>query len=190
MRAHPRKTGAATASVAVGLALLVAGCDAVSDDPVPTVAKAPFVCDGVPLEGARLMTGTPEIERYSSGGEWGDPSEPIVCNLNGPDGSGVLTVSQGPLVWYGFDDPTAYIETVAGREGTQEIAASAQGAGYAYRESENSASAQWACGEHRLMVNVYRLAGGDRDPLTDVSRYLTSMLPWACEGAEVPARTG
>lgn len=177
------------AAAVVGVLAALAGCTTGSTEPVPTLAEEPFVCDGVPLDGIRLMTGTDEIERESSGGTWGDVTDPVVCNVRTADGSGLVTVSQEPLEWFGVGDAEAYLEEVAGRQGAQRIEAEATGGGYAYPEGEETVSAQWACGEQRVALTVYRLAGGDRDPLTDVSRYLTSMLPWACDGADAPVRT-
>lgn len=116
-------------------------------------------------------------------------TDPVVCNLRTADGSGLATVSQEPLEWVGVEDAEAYLAEVAGRQGAQRIEAEAPGGGYAYPEGEQTVSAQWVRGEQRVALTVYRLAGGDRDPLTDVSRYVTSILPWACDGADAPRRT-
>lgn len=56
MSAH-RRVVAAPAVVGV-LAGLV-GCTSGSTKPVPTIAEEPFVCDGVPLDGVRLITPAP-----------------------------------------------------------------------------------------------------------------------------------
>lgn len=189
MKATVRPTRSIRSVVAaVALGAVLAGCTNGSDEPVPTTAQEPFVCDGVPLEGARLITGESGIERESSGGSWNDMTDPIVCNLQTADGPGVLTVSQEPLDWAGASDAETYLKTLAEKQDARQITAEADGGGYAYPEGDDIASAQWACHDYRLTVTAYRLAGGDRDPLTDVSRYLTSMLPWACGGQDAPPR--
>jgi len=168
----------------VGLTGLT-GCTSPDTTPVPTVAAEPWACTGVPMRAIELMSGRENLKAEEAG-SWGEEDE-FHCRVLTQDDHLVLTVS------YDFD-PTGTVGTeetelplMADTEGSVALdGGDTPGGGYAYPASGGGAQAMWWSGQQWLAVTLERPAGGDRDPVADVSTMLVSMLPWAFGGEDPP----
>lgn len=171
--------------------LSLAGCGVGgSTTPVPLEAKAPFLCTGVPREGVELLSGARSLQVSEGTGGWGAEEDSFACFVRVSDADeGVISVTREPLDWHGSASAQEYLEQFEGTALWTPIDGEGPGAGYAAQETPGSATAQWICGDDRVIVNAFMLAGGDRDPVEDVGRLMLSMLPWACGEAEAPERT-
>ena len=169
-----------------GTALLMSGCSSPDLTPVPTIAAAPYACEGVPGESAELIAGEP-LDPSGPHGTWGDDDGLFACSLVGE--STLVQVEERSVTsspWGRTTEDTlrAWESFSAGRP----LDLDAPGSGYLWG-SEEDFTAGWVCNERSLTV----AASGDhvegRDRAEDVTRMLTSMLPWACEGEDVPPAT-
>lgn len=179
MRAPGRVAG-------VALLALVAGCVAeVPDDPVPTTAEVPVLCDGVPLRGLELMTGTEELAYDGDAVHpWDDD---FLCSAAAPDGPSV-SVSHQNTAGLGVGSVDEQIDELRAHEGAVSIDSEAAGAGYVIADGSQP-YARWICQDGtRTEVRLSATPAG-RHVTEDLSRYLTSILPWACRDADVPTRT-
>lgn len=159
---------------------LLAGCSTVDTTPVPLDSAPPFICDQVPRSSVELITGTDDL-RPSSSGAWGDDGG-FRCFIKNGDGDGVLSVFTSPVLWYGHHTAEGYIASFAASDDWAQIdpGGDVAGSGYVSQELDDLTTAQWACHGNRLVVSVFQHAGGERDPLVDVSRLTVSLLPTAC----------
>jgi len=172
-----------TVATVVGAVLLVSGCSSPDLTPVPTVAAQPFACEGVPGDSAELIAGE-TLEASGPHGTWGDDDLLFGCSLVGEHTlvqveEMSVTISpwgraeQDTLrAWESFADARA-------------LDLGAPGSGYVFGSREDF-TAGWVCNGRSLTVT----AAGDpvegRDRAEDVTNLLASMLPWACEGEDVP----
>jgi hypothetical protein len=178
--------------VAVGLAALcLAGCNGqqVDHTAVPDVATGPYACAGVPWAGARLMAGTDDLEVQVNSGRWGAEkiADQLHCSLATPDGA-EQSRSVAVRDYGAFAPADVTAEAMRGIEGAQSIRADQPGEGYVWDHDESLVKAGWVCDERHVVVDFFHYGQpvGDRDAHTDVARYLTSMLPWACGNEDVP----
>jgi hypothetical protein len=178
--------------VAAGLAALcAAGCNSQepTDTPIPEAATGPYACPGVPWEGARLMAGTDELAVQHNSGRWGaeETADQFQCSLATPDGaerSRAVEVRD-----YGAFAPSEVTAEAMRRiDRSQLIQADQPGEGYVWDHDESLVKAAWVCDGRHLVVDFFHYGQPveGRDPHADVSRYLVSMLPWACGGEDVP----
>ncbi|WP_273653299.1 hypothetical protein [Cellulomonas fimi] len=174
-----RNTRAAlTGAGALALLALLAGCSTPDDSPVPTLAEAPWICPGVPQTGVELALGGPAEVETTNSWEPGLGHATFQCFAERGDDARLMVTYGGP----GSGPSPQDVRT--GR-GAVPISADADGEGWA-EHAEGSSVATWQCGDNILRVGLVGPVDG-RDGLTDVSNLLVSMLPWACEGEEVPA---
>ena len=172
---------AGTASVA---ALALVGCSSPDLSPVAAVAAGPFACDGVPLRGAELMSGRDDLEVTVSNGGWQRPTDNLDCELSTSDGEVVVHVSHRQVSTSGFRT-TADFLAYLGEGDRHPIDADASGGGFVDPATENSAGGVWTCDDVVLQV-IMLGRPRDRDPVADVSAFITSMLPWACGDEDAP----
>lgn len=168
----------------LGVALVAACTSAPDAAPVPLDATGPFVCDGVPSTGVELILGGP-VERESSSGRWADPR--FGCIVHPTDGrASSVTVSYRDVSegaeWGDTDE--AVLRTLSAQGGATAFEADVPGAGYRYGDT-----AGWVCSGRFLLVSALGETPPGRDWEQDVERLAVSLLPWACAGAEAPART-
>lgn len=183
MSARSRALVRVVGAVGVGT-LLLAACTGPSTDPVPTTADGPWVCDGVPRAGVELLLGG-DGEVTSTGGEWGDDVDGFSCIVEHPGGGSVI-VSEEPTAWERFNasEDENVLGVLSEQGGAEPIEADAPGAGYVY----DRPGAAWVCDGRLLFVSEGQDIDVDgRDVRDDLSNLLVSMLPWACDGASVPA---
>ena len=165
---------------------MLAACSSPDPSPVPAEATGPFACAGVPLHPVELMTGTDDLVVRDSGGGWRRTTGYVSCGFSPPDGGAVFSVRHVSVDVAGFAssaDVLAYLE-----DGGQRIPieADAPGAGYiSAPEGSDDAHADWTCDDFVLQVNLYRTVEG-RDPVADLSAFVTSVLPWACGDEDAP----
>lgn len=164
-------------------------------EPVATEASAPFLCDGVPLEGLeRLANITGLTADDTDTGSW--DSNFRCAAMDGDDA--VVQVSAhatGPLGEAPIEDQIAELASLAE---AVPIDAQADGGGAGFVLPDRGVPlARWLCEDGtRTDVELFRSPLGDspsdadRDALTaDLSRYLVSLLPWACGDTQPPSAT-
>ena len=184
------RAGFRPAAIGVLSSLVLAGCvGGVDGTPVPTTAAEPFLCTGVPREGVELLSGVSDLRVSEGAGAWDDSAWSFACFVSTADDDGVVSVDSEPAVWHGFETAEDYLAQFEGSDTWVPIDGTGPGGGYAGRPSEDLVEAQWACGERRIRVTAFTVAGGGRDPVEDVSRLMVSMLPWACGDQDAPPRT-
>ena len=144
--------------------------------PVPPVAQGPYLCDGVPREGAELILGG-AVEVTRNVGDWGSDERSFACIIE--RGEGLITVYEEPIE---RSYPTVAL-WADHNEGMEWFDVDAPGQGYV--TLDDPGVAEWACGNRLVRVVISSIAPG-RDKKADVITYLTSMLPWACGDTEPP----
>ncbi|MDC7120355.1 hypothetical protein OMK64_02265 [Cellulomonas fimi] len=175
-----RRTPATLTGLA--LALLLGACSTPDDSPVPTTAAAPWACPGVPQEGVDLILGgAAEDTETRNSWEPGLGHATFGCLADRGDDARLTVTYGGP-----GSGPTA--DSMKTMRGAVPITADATGEGWADQSDELNV-AVWECGDNVLMVRFEGTVEG-RDSLTDATHLLVSMLPWACDGAEVPGLPG
>jgi len=147
--------------------------------PVPQVAQGPYLCAGVPQDGAELILGGP-VEVTRDEGEWSSDDDSFRCALE--RGGGMITVDESPISSGPIPDPQMFLEEYRSSTVAEEFEADAPGHGF---YTQHPSSAEWLCGERYLTVTISGTAAG-RDKKADVISYLTSMLPWGCGDQEPP----
>ncbi|MGH8775797.1 MAG: hypothetical protein ACRDWI_11675 [Jiangellaceae bacterium] len=186
MRTRPPVRLALVASVTV-VALGAAGCTGSdTDTPVPETAEAPFGCPGVPLRGAELMSGEESLEVAEESGDWGDVPGEFFCFLQAADddeSETAVIVEEREVESAGFGGADEVLEMLRTTEGGHPIESRQPGEGYAF--GFGSVEAWWVCEDRLVKTTLFTPVEG-RDPHEDVSRYLGSMLPWACGSEDVP----
>lgn len=166
----------------------LAGCVHPEVDPVPLEASAPFLCDGVPEEGASLMTGHDDLVVLDRAGALPNLAGGVRCAVGPPGGKTALSVLWESIEGMGVGFPEAYLDRMAEEQNAREIVADADGGGFVVGPDERP-HGRWVC-ENSTMVTVTLYEGlTARDGFEDVSRYVTSLLPWTCGDAEPPKRT-
>lgn len=183
-------------SAGVALAIIgAAGCTDAADTetPVPSTAEARFGCPGVPLRGAELMSGNEELSAGDDSGRWGDDGGEFYCRLVDSDDEDdtAVIVREMPLSHAFSGSAESVVETMRSNTGAQRIESDQPGEGYVWPSGERSSggtvvNAWWVCDDRFLQVDLYTRDFEGRDFLEDVSRYVSSMLPWACAGDDVP----
>jgi len=149
--------------------------------PVPQVAQEPYLCAGVPQQGAELILGgTVEVTRDE--GEWGSDHDSFRCTIE--RGEGAIDVLEEPISRIPVTGPQMFLEEYRSSTAEEEFEADAQGYGFA--STEGPAVAEWLCGDRHVRVVISRGVHG-RDKKADVITYLTSMLPWGC-GDQAPPK--
>jgi hypothetical protein len=173
-----RELGMTAAVLAV---LTAGGCTGPSQDAVPTAADSPYVCAGVQRRGAELALGGDVVADRESG-TWGGYPVGFNCAVDGPSGATIL-VNEKPSEGSGWgSNDSEVLATLAEQGNAAKIDADAPGAGYAFGGS----SAGWVCDQRFVLVELLDAETEGRDHAADAERLLVSMLPWACDGADVP----
>ena len=181
------------ALAAVGLAVLcIAGCNGqeMDDTPVPEAATGPYACPRVPWEGARFdgrhrrPRGPGRLRSVGCRGS----ADQFHCSLatrDGADQSRAVEVRD-----YGaFAPAEVTAEAMRGIDGAQAIRADQPGGatcGTTTRAWSRPAGSATS-GTSSWDFFHYGQPAQGRDAHADVTRYLTSMLPWACGGEDVPS---
>ena len=175
--------------VALAAGLVVAGCSGPdATTPVPTEATDPYVCTGVPERSLELMLGGAVMSTREYG-TWGLEGRGFMCDIaRVGDGRGVVLIEEWDVGTKQGIEPEQALEMFALERDAASITAEAPGAGYAIGDEE-SGSAKWVCGERMLVVSTSGVRDFGRDQRADAEALLVSMLPWACDGEEVPERT-
>jgi len=177
--------GRASRTLVAGLALVavLAGCSRPDTSPVPTTAASPYVCDGVPQEGAALALGG-KASVQSQAGSWTTDRPNFVCILDGSGDRGlqVDVVESGRI---GATDQEA-LEEIRRTNDVDPIEADGPGAGFVTKPGAGT-TAHWVCDGRYLQVSLDGDPVKGRDGDQDVENLLVSMLPWACGGEDVPA---
>lgn len=170
------------------VSILLSGCSEPDKSAVPTEAKDPFVCAGVPAGAAELILGG-GVVKHSSFGEWGLKDEGFQCAVGRDDGgSELIQVQEWAIATKLGGNADDALSLFAAEADATKIDAGSDGAGYVAGTSE-SGSASWACGERMLTVDLIRVETEGRDQRADAQALLVSMLPWACGGERAPAQT-
>lgn len=166
---------------------VVAGCTAeAAQEPVPTTAESPFLCDGVPLLGHRLLTGAGNLSY--AGDAFRPWDDDVLCVAEGPGGESVA-VSHQATEGLGLGSVKEQVEELRAHTSATRIDADAPGEGYVIPDGEQPYG-RWVCDDGtRTEVRLASSPPSGRDVSEDLSRYLTSILPWACGDAEAPERT-
>ncbi|TQL02795.1 hypothetical protein FBY24_1880 [Cellulomonas sp. SLBN-39] len=164
-------------------ALVVTGCAGPDLTAVPTTASAPYACDGVPRASVELIVGGP-VEVSNATDDWGAEYDTFLCDLTGEHG--LVTVDETSVVQSPWGRTEEDVLAVMGSSSASApLDLDAPGSGFTWGD----ASAGWVCDGR--VITVY--AAGDpvpgRDRTADVTHLLTSMLPWACHGEDVPPAT-
>jgi hypothetical protein len=173
-----------TLAALAGLALVVVltGCSRPDTSPVPTTAESPYVCDGVPLEGAELtLAGKASVDKQS--GSWITERPNFLCVLDG-SGDRMLQIDVVESVRIGPTDEKA-LEVIEKTNDAEPIEADAPGAGYVTKPGAGTV-AHWVCDGRYIKVTFRGDDVKGRNGNQDVENLLVSMLPWACGGDEVP----
>jgi len=169
----------------LGLVVVLAGCTSPDTSPVPTTAESPYVCDGVPLEGAELtLAGEASVDTQSGSWSSDGPNRPnFLCILSG-SGDRSLQID---VVESGRIAPTdeKALEVIEKTNDAEPIEADGPGAGYVTKPGAGTV-AHWVCDGRYIKVSFDGDAVKGRDGNQDVENLLVSMLPWACGGDEVP----
>ncbi|MGH8824313.1 MAG: hypothetical protein ACRDVN_07550 [Jiangellaceae bacterium] len=180
---------ARSAAWAALVLLAVAGCTgADAETPVPETAEAPFGCPGVPLRGAELMSGEETLEVAEETGDWGDVPGEFFCFLQAAeddDAETAVIVEERDVESAGFGTADEVVEMLRTTDGAHPIESTQPGEGYVFGSGSDSVDAWWVCSDRLVKTTLLSPVEG-RDPHADVSRYLASMLPWACGGEQVP----
>ena len=148
--------------------------------PVPQVAQGPYLCGGVPQEGAELILGG-TVEATRDEGEWGSDDDSFRCTIE--RGEGAIDVLEEPISSGPISDPQMFLEHYRSSTAAEEFSADAQGYGFA--SVDGPAVADWLCGDRYLRVVISRGVHG-RDTKADAIAYLSSMLPWGCGDTDPP----
>jgi hypothetical protein len=136
------------------------------------------------------MAGTDDLEVQVDSGQWGAEvtADQFHCSLATPEGaeqSRAIEVRD-----YGaFAPAEVTVEAMREMDRAQPIRADQPGEGYVWDHDVSLVKAGWICDERQVVVDFFHYGQPveGRDPQTDVTRYLTSMLPWACGGEDVPS---
>ena len=168
----------------VGAALALAALAGCTDGPdvetpVPTRAEGAYLCPGVPGDPVALMTGRDGLQVSRSTGEWGAEAM-FVCSVEDGDGDAVLTVTEQDLA-----SASTSVEALLEENPDHQVIESGTDRGGVSYQSGDRALARFVCGDRFLSVEVLVVPEG-RDGADDTARYLTSLLPWACDGDPVP----
>lgn len=164
--------------------VMVAGCGSGSSEPVPTSAAEPYVCEGVPSVGLERMTGVDDLRAEDQHPWAGDV---FTCEVLDERGSTVVFVYRDDRLVAGMGSPEDQLAAgLAG--GGVEVVASAPGRGYVIADGEHS-EARWACEDGVRTEILLQQPDRDRDLQEDLSRYLVSILPWACGDEDPPPAT-
>lgn len=182
--------------LSAGVALMIlsaAACTSGADTetPVPTTAETPFGCPGVPLRGAELMSGAEELSATDGSGRWGDDSGGFYCRLDDSDDDAGIHVQEMPLSHAFTGTAESVVDTMRRNAGAQRIDSDEPGQGYVWPSGERSSggmvvNAWWVCDGRILQIDLYTRDFEGRDFLADLSRYVSSMLPWVCGDGDVP----
>lgn len=135
------------------------------------------------------MAGTDDLEVQVDSGRWGaeESADQFHCSLATPEGaeqSRAIEVRD-----YGAFAPAELtVDALRGIDSAQQISADQPGEGYVWEHDESLMKAGWVCDERHVVVDFFHYGQPveGRDAQTDLTRYLTSMLPWACGGEDVP----
>lgn len=171
-----------TGTAGLILLTLVAGCSGPDLSPVPTTATAPYACDGVPRTSAELITGEP-VTADVSNHNWGDDQQPFLCSLVSEHG--LVQVEEAPVEQDSWGPTEASV--IAAMQATTDdppLQLDAPGTGYTW----GGHTAGWVCNGRVITVAIGDSVSG-RDRLADATNLLASMLPWACNGEDVPEAT-
>lgn len=162
------------ACVAVLAIAAVSGCTTPDTAPVPDVADAPFVCDGVPERGMELTLGGKVTAEQT--GSWRADGPAFSCAVDG--GAGRVLVTYG--------DPTTFLslDDASQQGGAEPLELDADGAGYLFGGA--APTAMWVCGDRVLAVETFDVDTRGREASDDARNLLASMLPWACDGEDAP----
>ncbi len=173
---RPAVLGAALALVAL------AGCTDGPDveTPVPTRAEGAYLCPGVPEDPVALMTGREGLAVSRTTGAWGGDDALFVCSVEDGDGDAVFTVTEQDLA-----SASTSVEALLEENPDHQVIESGTDRGGVSYQSGDQALARFVCDDRFLSVEVFAVAEG-RDGADDTARYLTSLLPWACDGDPVP----
>jgi hypothetical protein len=160
----------------VAAVVALGGCSSPDTTAAPDVAEAPYACDGVPQRGVELaLGGKGEPEQT---GSWAGRGPAFSCIVRNGD--------PGPRVFVTYGDPSTFLslEVAAEQQNAEPIEADVTGSGYVFGGSKPTA--MWVCDAHVLAVELLGEETEGRDGRADAENLLLSMLPWACDGADVP----
>ena len=82
-------------------------------------------------------------------------------------------------------DENSIQSTLASQGGAERITSDGDGIGYVFAQG----SAGWVCSGRFTLVVLDDVSTAKRAPRADARALVVSMLPWACGGEKVPART-
>lgn len=179
-----RALGACAGGTAV-VGLLVGCSGGEPATPVPTVAVAPFICDGVPLEGVQILVGEDLSVRVH--GVWGADGGGFGCIVDPADGHGpsLMILERGRAGSIGGEaDDASELERLMEQAEAAPIVADFPGSGVLF--GPDKPTAVWVCDGRELSVEVFADDWEEHDRRPDAERLLISMLPWACDGQPVP----
>jgi len=172
-------------AAALSVLALLAGCSGPDTTAVPTEGAAPFVCDGVSARGVELALGGAAVAERTEG-SWAE-GERFSCAVTREQGSGTIMVTSMPVDQSGTwgSDENSIQSTLASQGGAERITSGGDGIGYVFAQG----SAGWVCSGRLTLVVLDDMSTAKRDQRADARALLVSMLPWACGGEKVPART-
>ena len=114
----------------------------------------------------------------------------FTCEVNAPVQRSMLTVRYGAVATAGFASTDQLLADLAARPEYRTIKADGTGGGYVASTGDRSVQGWWSCRDLVLSVTFDPPDHGSRDAIADVSNFVASMLPWACEGQPAPGEIG